>query len=230
MTEDQHSSVLTGAYALGSLDEFERARFERHLEVCAECRDEVDSFHETLAALGTAEAVPAPSSMKGSVLQGVAQTRQLRPEVAVSAPRSRVARMFALAACAAGLLVSGGVVGQVLSPAPTPGPLSASSVLEDSHRRTSEVAMGDGRMEVSVVANQAVVSTHDVSAPGEGKVYQLWAMTDSGPVSLGVMHRAGDQYMSLVGELSGANALAVTAEPKGGSTLPTSAAMALVEV
>src|SRR5437867_389335 len=37
------------AYALGSLDPGERAEFEQHLETCASCRAEVQSFHEVTA-------------------------------------------------------------------------------------------------------------------------------------------------------------------------------------
>lgn len=230
MAEDQHSSVLTGAYALGSLDDFERARFGRHLESCEECRSEVDSFHEALAELASSEATPAPASMKGRVLSDVTSTRQLRPEVVLPVQRSRFQRHFALVGAAAVLVLGGGVVGNSLGTTEAGGALSANAVLDDEHRRTSVVAMADGRLDVSVSANQAVVSTRGVSAPPEGSVYQLWAMTDSGPVSVGVMRKSGDTYSSLVGELSGANALAVTVEPRGGSTLPTSAAMALVQV
>jgi hypothetical protein len=44
MTEVHHEDVA--AYALGLLDEHERAAFERHLAGCASCADEVGAFAE----------------------------------------------------------------------------------------------------------------------------------------------------------------------------------------
>src|SRR5438046_722381 len=51
---------LAAPYALGSLDPGERAEFERHLETCASCRVEVQSFREVsgLLARGVAHATP----------------------------------------------------------------------------------------------------------------------------------------------------------------------------
>ncbi|HEY9395441.1 MAG TPA: zf-HC2 domain-containing protein, partial [Nocardioides sp.] len=44
--------ALSGAYAVDALDDIERARFEEHLAVCADCRDEVASLRDTTWMLG----------------------------------------------------------------------------------------------------------------------------------------------------------------------------------
>ena len=43
--------ALSGAYAIDALDDVERARFERHLAECADCRAEVASLREAAALL-----------------------------------------------------------------------------------------------------------------------------------------------------------------------------------
>ncbi|HET8600823.1 MAG TPA: zf-HC2 domain-containing protein, partial [Segeticoccus sp.] len=49
MNDDIHA--LSGAYAVDAVDEVERARFERHLTVCADCRAEVASLRAAAAEL-----------------------------------------------------------------------------------------------------------------------------------------------------------------------------------
>ena len=63
---------LTGAYALDAVDDLERAAFERHLAECADCRTEVASLRETAALLAESTAVTPPSSLRDSVLSGIA--------------------------------------------------------------------------------------------------------------------------------------------------------------
>lgn len=52
---DPHES--SGAYALHALPEDERLAFERHLEGCASCREEVAGLQAAAALLGQAAAV-----------------------------------------------------------------------------------------------------------------------------------------------------------------------------
>lgn len=73
--------TLTGAYALGALDDAERVAFEEHLHECAACREEVASFAELGPLLASDEAVAPPPSLRTSVLAGISQTRQLPPRV-----------------------------------------------------------------------------------------------------------------------------------------------------
>ncbi|WP_143219751.1 zf-HC2 domain-containing protein [Actinomadura sp. CNU-125] len=54
MTHDPHD--LAGAYALDALGEAERKRFERHLDECPACTEEVRGLRETTSRLGLAAA------------------------------------------------------------------------------------------------------------------------------------------------------------------------------
>src|SRR5690349_5461481 len=80
---DQHA--LSGAYAVDALDADERARFEAHLATCADCREEVASLQEAAALLGT-DPVEPPSSVRDSVLAGIASIRPLPPVTSETAP------------------------------------------------------------------------------------------------------------------------------------------------
>ncbi|WP_410676276.1 anti-sigma factor domain-containing protein [Amycolatopsis sp. cmx-4-68] len=79
MTAELHT--LTGAYALDSVPEGDRAEFERHLEECAACRQEVAELRATGARLAAAVAVDPPPELRVLVLADVARTRQLPPKL-----------------------------------------------------------------------------------------------------------------------------------------------------
>ena len=70
--------ALSGAYAVDALDELERARFERHLATCADCRAEVDSLALVAADLFTTEMTPPPS-LRAGVLGRLGSVAQLPP-------------------------------------------------------------------------------------------------------------------------------------------------------
>ena len=74
---DLHS--LAGPYALDALDAGERDRFERHLERCPRCQEEVRRMSQTATALAMAAAAEPPAGVKERVLAAVAVTPQLPP-------------------------------------------------------------------------------------------------------------------------------------------------------
>jgi anti-sigma-K factor RskA len=52
---NRHSGELAELYALGSLDDGERASVERHIQACLECADRVRDAEETLAFISDLE-------------------------------------------------------------------------------------------------------------------------------------------------------------------------------
>jgi anti-sigma-K factor RskA len=58
------------------------------------------------------------------------------------------------------------------------------------------------------------------AAPAD-KVYQLWALKDGKPIDMGVFDSLEKLQMQELGSVPGADAFAVTLEPKGGSENPT---------
>lgn len=83
---DPHDA--SAAYALHALPEDERLAFERHLEDCEACREEVAELQATAALLGRAAAVTPPAALREEILRKVATTPQEAPARprAVSAP------------------------------------------------------------------------------------------------------------------------------------------------
>ena len=74
MSGDLHT--LTGAYAADALSETERLAFERHLDACPACDQEVRELTETTARLGSAVALPPPAALWDRVRAEAAATRQ----------------------------------------------------------------------------------------------------------------------------------------------------------
>ena len=75
--DDLH--VLSGSYVLDALSELERDSFERHLQHCPLCEEEVRGLREAAARLGLAKTLDPPPQMLPRVLAASYRTRQLPP-------------------------------------------------------------------------------------------------------------------------------------------------------
>src|SRR5580704_14846418 len=91
MRDDLH--VLSGSYVLDALGEPERDSFERHLQHCPLCEDEVRGLRETAARLGLAKTLDPPPQLRPRVLSAAYRTRQLPPPVAERIGLERRARV-----------------------------------------------------------------------------------------------------------------------------------------
>src|SRR6202042_2246180 len=78
--------LLTGSYALDALSDEERAEFEKHLDECPSCAEEVRGLLETASRLAMATAVTPPAGMRRRALAAAPLTRQV-PPTDRSAPR-----------------------------------------------------------------------------------------------------------------------------------------------
>lgn len=76
-SQDLHT--LAGVYAVGAVDDTERKRFERHLDDCPDCANEVRGLNDTATQLGLVVAATPPAGLKARVMAAVAQTRQNPP-------------------------------------------------------------------------------------------------------------------------------------------------------
>ena len=94
--DDLH--VLSGSYALDAVSEPERDSFERHLQHCPLCADEVRGLRETAARLGLAKTLDPPPQMQPRVLAAAYRTRQLPPpggeHISLEHRRARVTWLF----------------------------------------------------------------------------------------------------------------------------------------
>lgn len=226
---------LTGAYALDALDELERARFERHLSECEDCRAEVAELRETAALLAETVATPPPASLRESVLAGISQVRPLAPEIPPATPVARRRRWIPfLVAAALALIV--GVGAAVTQPWADEAPrlTAAERVLQAPDAEEVFLDLGDaGRATVvrSKAEDRAVIVTEDMVSAPEGKDYELWFQTpEEAMVPAGLMPDAPDQTVVLDGPAAEAIAVGITVEPDGGSPEPTTEPIALFDL
>lgn len=228
MTDERETHMLTGAYALGAVDDLEAARVRELLRNSPEAAAEVRSFTETAARLGAAEAVEPPPGMRAAVLAQVAQTRQA-PPVALPGPRapSRLARWVSVAAaCLLVLALGAGVTALTFRDRANDAEAAnqaMAEVLADPDRQMMDADFAGGRATLIVSGERVVVLGTDVPAPPEGKAYQLWMLDDGDPIPSVTLTPTGEgTYWADTTGYQAGQAMAVTVEPAGGSDQPTS--------
>jgi anti-sigma-K factor RskA len=240
--------TLTGAYVLHALAPQEEAEFERHLQACPPCSQEVRELAATAGRLGSAESATPPPELKHQVMARVAAERQDRPRVTRQAHRGMVRRgravsRFVLAACVAAAASLGGVAvwqheqasdarAQTQRAQRTAAELAAVLAAPDAKVSTGPLTDGaTGTVVVSRSRNRATFYASGLPKPPRGKVYQLW-FDDGGRLrSAGLMELTATSGAVLMeGPVNSASAMGVTVEPAGGSSKPTSAPLALMNL
>jgi len=224
MTTDLHT--LLAPYSLDALESSETARFEAHLAQCPECQSELAGFEATAARLGDAVALAPPATMRSRVLTEIVRTPQERPVVTAIAQRrglrSAVPRLIAAAAFLVGTVGVGGYAierdnaheADVRSSAIT-------AVLAAPDAATTSKTFSTGgnlRLVASPAKDSAVIVANDLARLKDHKVYQVWIINRAGSTSQGTFTRSGTMIMHGAG---GADSVAVTVEPEGGSKQPT---------
>jgi anti-sigma-K factor RskA len=233
--------ALSGAYAMDAVDDLERARFEQHLAICAECQAEVASLREATGVLSETTLAEPPAELRVRVLAEIATVRPLPPlSTPVAAPdearrRPGRFRLVALAAAAAVLAAVGvGVVTQPWADDTSQAPPSAAELVLTASDAKSTSLDFDGGAKATVThsdsVGEAVIVTEKMPPPPKGMVYQLWLdQPGTGMVSAGVMPIEADQTVMLEGDAATAKAAGITIEPAGGSPHPTTDPIALFD-
>ncbi|HEX5614460.1 MAG TPA: anti-sigma factor [Acidimicrobiia bacterium] len=231
----------TGAYVLDALDDTDRARFEEYLATHPEAAREVEELRAAAARLGAASATTPPPGLRARVLAEASRTRQdtvatpTAPDIAMpDAPdelslrrrrRLLVARSVAAVAAAIVLVTGGVLVFDSQRRADDAEQLVA--VLSDPSAVVVDLdgTEGDLRVVWSEPRREAVLVGSDLAIPAAGRTYELWVVRDGRPQA-SVLFRpdAGGEVERLFGvDLAGADGLAVTEEPAGGSIEPSGA-------
>jgi anti-sigma-K factor RskA len=228
--------LLTGAYAADAVTGAELAEFERHLEDCAACAEEVRGLRETAAILGMTTAIAPPPWMREQVLAAAGRTRQLPPVAGNVVPlhaRSRrmthLRRPVAVAAMSAMAVNTQDQLHQTQA-----GDRAVAAVLAapDASIKMSKTSVGGTVTAVfSRSDGEAVITTAGMPAAGGSKVYQLWVITAEGAArSAGLMSggTTGATSPVLADDVQSGDSLAITIEPAGGSSRPTTSPVALL--
>lgn len=228
--------ALAGAYAVDALDDLERARFESHLALCAECRAEVLSLQDAALALSDLTLVAPPASMRDTILADIKKVRPIPPAVArIGKRRPRRWTNLVAAAAVLGILGGSAVVADQLrgNGSGSIGPTAAERVVTAPDAEHVNVAFESGASATvyrSASMNRAALVARDMSAAPADHVYQLWLIKDGKMIAAGTMH--GGEALStelLDVPLDDATGVGITVEPGTGSPAPTSDPIAVFE-
>lgn len=205
-----HDAVAS--YALDALDEPEKQAFEAHLEACRDCRDELDSLHETTAALAWAVAGPAPPRALGAVI-----VERARQHNVIAFRPKRTMRVVAVAAVAAVVVL--GIWAASLH--------RSLGVERSAHARLVELlarpdaqrvrlAGGDGTLVVAP-SREAAIVFHSLPAAGSGRVYRAWVVRNGSVLPAGTF--SGSNVLLLSRPVPPGATVAVTRERRGSDAM-----------
>ena len=105
---------------------------------------------------------------------------------------------------------------------PDPGSQAFAKAVRDPKTRTVILRSSDGRYSALTAVRSdgtGLLSSASMPGPPTGRDLQLWSITSNGPVSLGLMRGHSDLHRFRI--VPGTKELAITIEPRGGSTAPT---------
>ncbi len=203
------------AYVLGGLDPIERAALEAeladHLPSCDTCPELLSDFTAVAERLALATPPVAPPPHLEDRIVALATGRQGGERTRKG---SRPMRRVALAAAAAVVLVAGSVAGTLLATGDQGGP----------ERVVRLQGLSSGQLAVAYRSgtDQALVVGHDLPTPPNGRVYQLWLLGGDEPVSAGTYLPEGGEILTATSlPTKDFDGVALTIEPSGGSTGPT---------
>lgn len=221
MVDDLH--LMAGPYALNSLDEVERQRFERHLASCDTCRDDVSGYRFAVEELALAAAEAPPAGMRSRVMEEVGRTRQVSTQPARSRwLRPGVGRITLVASIVAAIGLGATTLQQQgrLRRAEA----AATLVAAPDIRMVPLSGEGNGRFMYSPSVGSAMFLVDGLSANQRGRTYQLWIIESGTPRGVGTFDADGNRHgeLRLKSIPPAGSVLAVTEEPDGGSPLPTS--------
>lgn len=215
-----HFDADVAPWVLGALDDANAAQFQVHLRGCPACSAAVEELRRVTDQLPMAVPQVAPSpDLKARLMADVeADPRAVRAPVRQRRPRRSWRIAMAPAAALATVLLALGVVGGAL-------------VLDDDGPVTRSVAMQapdgvDARLVVDGDGRGTIVLDDMPQAPA-GRVYQVWlkrAAADPRPThTLFTVREDGRARVQIDEPVADGEAVLVTAEPDGGSEVPSAA-------
>ncbi len=236
---------LKDAYVLGALPEEERLEFERYLAAHPELQAEVAELGTVagLLALSPQEQAPSPElrrrimdTVEAEAVQPRVHPRTSRRSWLAGLREAVGARDLALAAAA--MLVVGLFSWSMLLQGEVRDLQGRVQSLQSQPQDPQMIALGGvgtkqgARAElVTLEGDRAVLVAENMPPVPEGKTYQIWVIKADTPQPSGLFEPKGDSIAAVVEKpVEGADAVAVTVEPEGGSKKPTTEPMLVGKV
>jgi anti-sigma-K factor RskA len=210
-------------YVLGALTDSEQEVFLVHLQSCAICREEVASLEVVAHSLPAAvPQLSAPGEVRDRVMATVKAEAELRQE---GMPRVRSRRLgpkrsawrlglASAAATAAAIVAIALALGGSGGPHASHTQLIRAQVSAPRGTATLSVSAGHGQLRIAGLPQSPPRHVYEVWLERAGKAHP----TDA----LFTVSVAGNATVAVPGSLAGVKAVMVTAEPEGGSAVPTS--------
>lgn len=202
------------AYLLGALDRGEAEDFERHLEGCGRCQEELRWLQPALQVLPEAvERHQPPPQLREALMAEVREDAAAAERPAPAAPRRRWLLKPAVGFAVLALLVAGVVGYEVGRDGGDEGGGASTIVRQIDGMTVTMIQEGNGgRLELA-----------GVPQPPEDKVFEAWVERD-GEVeavpALIVPDRHGHAETTIA-DMGGVETVMITVEPRGGSETPT---------
>jgi anti-sigma-K factor RskA len=220
------------AYAVDALTREEIVAIGGHLQACAQCQQEVASLRATVGLLpyGLVEAEP-PASLRDRIISAARNERAtLREQTAPG--RKHATRPNWFRRLAPALVAFTFIAGLLLGRA---WPASGPGVQPQPEGQVATLT-GEGSGTFLVADDRSYVRLTVTGLPPlePGRVYQLWLLGRSVPISAGTF--TGDAGGSGQLEINGLawspeyTGIAITIEPLGGNAAPTSDIVAQAEL
>jgi anti-sigma-K factor RskA len=230
MSHDDPREVYDGCgedaapYVLGALTDAEHKAFRVHLGSCAICREEVASLEVVAHSLPAAvPQLSAPGEVRDRVMATVKAEAELRQE---RTPRVRSRRLGPKRTAwrlglASAVTTSAAVIAIVLAL----GGSGGSHASQHTQLIRAQVSAPRGTATLAVSAGHGQLRIAGLPQSPPRHVYEVW-LERAGKAhptdALFTVSVAGNATVAVPGSLAGVKAVMVTAEPEGGSTVPTS--------
>lgn len=224
----QEFEELSGAYALGAVSPKELADAEKHLRTC-DRHPEVAEYAAVAASLAVAvPEIDPPAALKARLMETVRAdlAPKIAPRVAASPKPGllQAIRSF-FSGARTGYAMSG--VMAVLVAALLVWNVSLQSSGDEPRNEVVVRMDGAATGTITYLKDQrlAVMDMTNLAPLSPDQTYQVWAIADGKPASLGILDADTSGHTTVLMpelDLAGVDTLAVTIEPAGGSPLPTS--------
>jgi anti-sigma factor RsiW len=215
-----------GAYLLGALTDLERQAFEQHVAGCAECRDELERLRPAADALPrSVEQVEPPPALKTSLMEVVESEARERSGAPAEPRRARRRiRLPSIAGFRPALVAAALALGLVAG-------FGVAQLGGEDEARTVAATVDEGRLPDASGnlriqgegEDGAILTVHGMPPAGGDRVYQAWVQRDGMVVPQPTFEVGADGAgaVAVPDDVSGAEAILVTREARGGARAPS---------
>ncbi len=246
--DDRTFEELKDSYVLGALPEEERAAFEAYLEAHPERQAEVEDLVGVAGLLALSPPEHEPSNDLKRRIMGVVEPESSRPRAAGRRASSWLGGFMGfknLALGAAAVLLVGLLSWNVLLQGDVRDlrgqveeARSAEEPPADGPEEIQQIQLGgswaDQGAHAEVTAmkgDRSILVVENVPSIPDDRTLQIWVIVDDVPKPSGLLEPAGDMAATAITTpLGGADTLAVTIEPAGGSEEPTTDPVLATEI